>query len=75
MTERITARPGIYGPSQANGQPLGQAAFISATALLDCVFRPDRALMTLLTCAAEGGVLRLLAAFLTSFTELDSWLT
>jgi len=49
--------------------------FISATAALDCVCRPDRAVTILLTWAAEGGVLTLLAAFLTSLTEVDSWLT
>ena len=55
--------------------PEGQAAFNCATAAFDCVFRPDRAVTILLTWAAEGGVLTLLAAFLTSFTEVDSWLT
>jgi hypothetical protein len=56
----------------AGGQLLGQAAFISATAPLVWVFSPDSAVMILLTCAADGGVLKLLAAFFTSFTEPDS---
>jgi hypothetical protein len=59
----------------AGGQLLGQAAFISATAPLVWVFSPESAVMILLTWAADGGVLKLLAAFLTSFTEPDSWLT
>ena len=65
--ERWGAEPG--------GQPLGQTVFISATAALDCVFKPDRAVTILLIWAAEGGVLMLLAALFTSFSEFDSWLT